>query len=221
MLTSIITNGEITIASFFICLGVALVLGIASALICKIKNQYSKSFIICLAVLPAVVQIVIMLVGGNIGAGIAVAGAFSLVRFRSTPGTAREIAMIFLSMAMGLAIGMGYVILAVVFFVIMALFIVILTFTKFGEPKKAARMLKITIPEDLDYDGIFDDLFTKYFDSVELEKIKTVNMGTMYELVYKVIAKETEVPKAFFDELRCRNGNLKIVCAKVATDNIL
>jgi len=221
MLSSIITTGEVTIASFFICLGVSLVLGIASAFLCRIKNQYTKSFLICLAVLPAVVQIVIMLVGGNIGAGVAVAGAFSLIRFRSVPGTAKEIAMVFLSMTMGLATGMGYVVLAVVFFVVMAIFILVLTFTKFGETKKSDRLLKVTIPEDLDYDGIFDDIFSQYLESVELEKIKTVNMGTMYELQYKVVFKGNDIQKSFFDELRCRNGNLKIMCSKVETNGAL
>jgi uncharacterized membrane protein YhiD involved in acid resistance len=162
-----------------------------------------------------------MLVNGNIGAGVAVAGAFSLIRFRSVPGTAKEIGMIFLAMAIGLATGMGYVVLAVLFFVIMAVFALVLARVRFGGGAKNERQLKITIPENLDYDSLFDDLFEQYALSAELERVKTTNMGTLYELSYRVVFREEQVPKAFLDELRCRNGNLNIVCGRVATQDTL
>lgn len=221
MLDSIISGSGLSLTSFLICTAVSLILGLAVAGLCMVKNKASKSFVLALAVLPAVVQMVIMLVNGNIGAGVAVAGAFSLVRFRSASGSAREIAMIFLAMAIGLATGMGYVAAAAIFFVILALFILLLTFTRFGAGKENERSLKITIPEDLDYDGLFDDLFQRYTSSHELEKVKTSNMGTLYELEYKVVLKGEQMPRAFLDELRCRNGNLNISCGKPVTKEAL
>jgi len=185
------------------------------------KNRYSQGFVITLAMLPAVVELVIMLVNGNIGAGVAVAGTFGLVRFRSVAGTAREIGMIFLAMAIGLATGMGYMALAVLFFCIMAAFSLILSAVRFGGGNANERNLKITIPENLDYDGLFDDLFRKYTASAELERVKTSNMGTMYELSYKIVLKGSSVPKEFLDALRCRNGNLNIVCGRPVTKDSL
>lgn len=185
------------------------------------KSRYTQSFVVTLAMLPAVVQVVIMLVNGNIGAGVAVAGAFSLVRFRSAPGTAREIGIIFLAMAIGLATGMGYVVLAVLFFLVMAVFMLAMSVLRFGGGNEHERELKITIPETLDYDGLFDDLFQKYTRSAELNKIKTTNMGTLYELDYRIVLKSERIPKAFLDELRCRNGNLNIVCGRVTSKEAL
>ncbi len=220
MLNSIIGT-QITLSAFLICTGVSLLLGLGSALLCMYKSSYTQSFILTLAMLPALVQLVIMLVNGNIGAGVAVAGAFSLIRFRSVPGTAREIGLIFLAMAIGLATGMGYVILAVLFFVIMAVYTLVLTLVRFGGTKESERELKITIPENLDYDGLFDDLFAKYTSSARLERVKTTNMGTLYELDYRVVLPGEQVPKAFLDELRCRNGNLNIVCGRIASKEAL
>lgn len=221
MLDSLMTGTEVTIGVFLICTAVSILLGLGTALLCMYKSRYSQSFVVTLAMLPAVVQIVIMMVNGNIGAGVAVAGAFSLVRFRSAPGTAREIGMIFLAMAIGLATGMGYVVLAALFFVIMAAFSLLLTVTRFGAGKANERELKITIPENLDYDDLFDDLFHKYTVSAELDRVKTTNMGTLYELHYRIILKSDRVPKEFIDELRCRNGNLNIVCGRLASKEAL
>ena len=220
MLESIIQT-QITAQVFAICTAVSLALGLGTALLCMYKSRYTQSFIITLAMLPAVVQVVIMLVNGNIGAGVAVAGTFSLVRFRSAPGTAREIGMIFLAMAIGLATGMGYVALAVFFFLVMAVFVLALTALHFGGGAEHERELKITIPENLDYDGLFDDLFEKYTRSARLERVKTTNMGTLYELHYRVVLKTGRIPKEFLDELRCRNGNLNIVCGRTATKEAL
>ncbi|WP_442873529.1 DUF4956 domain-containing protein [Dysosmobacter sp.] len=203
------------------CTGVSLILGLAIAGLCMYKSRYSQSFVVTLAMLPAVVELVIMLVNGNIGAGVAVAGTFGLVRFRSVAGTAREIGMIFLAMAIGLATGMGYVALAVLFFCIMAAFSLILSAVRFGGGNANERDLKITIPESLDYDGLFNDLFQKYTASAELERVKTSNMGTMYELDYKIVLKGSSVPKEFLDALRCRNSNLNIVCGRPVTKESL
>ncbi len=220
MLNSIIDN-QITISAFAICTAVSLVLGLGIALLCMYKSRYTQSFVVTLAILPAVVQVVIMLVNGNIGAGVAVAGAFSLVRFRSVPGSAREIGMIFLAMAIGLATGMGYVTLAVLFFIVMAVFVLALSVLRFGSSNEHERELKITIPETLDYDGLFDDLFQKYTCSAQLYRVKTTNMGTLFELDYHIVLKGERIPKEFLDELRCRNGNLNIVCGRVTSKEAL
>ncbi len=214
MIDSIIQDC-ITLYTFLICTGVSVLLGLSTAFICMFRNKTSQSFALTIAILPAVVQMVIMLVNGNIGAGVAVAGAFSLVRFRSTTGNAREIVMIFLSMTIGLACGMGYVLLAVLFFIIIAVYLLILSLTSFGRSDSSKLELVITIPENLEYDGIFDDIFVKYTDNSNLVKVKTTNMGTLYELVYHINVKGGSVSKAFIDELRCRNGNLGISCGHI------
>ena len=221
MLNSIITGTEITVSAFFICTAVSLLLGIGAALLSMYKSKYSRSFVLTLALLPAMVQIVIMMVNGNIGAGVAVAGAFGLIRFRSAPGSAKEIGLVFLATAIGLATGMGYVAIAAVFFVIIAVFALVLTLTGFGAGAADERELKITIPETLDYDGLFDDLFARYTKSAQLERVKTANMGTLYELSYKIILRDAHATKAFLDALRTRNGNLNIVCGKPVTKEAL
>ena len=213
MLNSIL-GSELTLVSFLICTAVSLLLGVGTALVSMYRSRTTQSFAVTLAILPAVVQLVIMLVNGNIGAGVAVAGAFSLVRFRSMPGTAREIGALFLAMAIGLADGMGYVGLAALTFVIAAIALVALTALRFGQRGSGERILKITIPEDLDYDGPFDDLFERYTTAHTLEKVKTTNMGTLYELRYRITLRQEPVPKVFLDELRCRNGNLNITCCR-------
>ena len=221
MLNSIITGTEITVSAFFICTAVSLLLGLGAALLSMYKAKYSRSFVLTLALLPAMVQLIIMLVNGNIGAGVAVAGAFGLIRFRSAPGSAREIALVFLTTAIGLATGMGYVVVAAVFFLIIAAVWLLLTLTGFGADAADERALKITIPENLDYDGLVDDLFRQYTRSAELEKVKTTNMGTLYELSYRVVLRDARETKAFLDALRTRNGNLNIVCGKPVTKEAL
>lgn len=166
-----------------------------------------------LALLPSVVAVVIMMVNGNVGAGLAVAGTFALVRFRSAQGTAREITGLFFAVALGLACGMGYVALAAVFFVIFSLALIVLTYTHFGE-NGGTRQLKITIPENLDYEELFDDIFEKYTTSHELVRVRTTNMGTLFELTYLISLKGAGMSKEFIDALRCRNGNLSIICGR-------
>ena len=217
ILSSVSTTVSLSLPQLLLCTAASLAMGLGIALVYMYKNTYSKNFVVTLALLPAMVQIVIMLVNGNVGAGVAVAGAFSLVRFRSVPGTAREIGVIFLAMALGLATGMGYVVLAAVFFVIIAVVLFLLTKLGFGTRRTDERLLRITIPENLDYDGLFDDLFATYTTAHTLERVKTANMGTLYELQYRVTLRDAQVPKAFLDALRCRNGNLTISCGPVST----
>ena len=196
--------------AIILCTLSSLILGAAAAAIYCYKNTYTKSFVVTLALLPAMVQIVIMLVNGNLGAGVAVMGAFSLVRFRSVPGSAREIGSLFFAMALGLATGMGYLGYAVLFLLMIGIANILLYSTSFAAPKLIDRELKITIPESLDYEGVFDDLFDKYTTRHELLHVKTSNMGSLYELCYLVRLKDTGINKNFLDEIRCRNGNLEI-----------
>lgn len=207
MFDSIITSG-LTLTNCLICFLVALVLGLLISYLHMKTSKYNKNFIMTLSVLPLLVSVVIMMVNGNLGTGIAVVGAFSLVRFRSIPGNSREIMIIFFAMAIGLALGMGYVAYAVLITLIASLFILILQKSSFGDKKKA-RILRITIPEELDYTSIFDDIFEKYTSGVELVKVKTTNLGSLFELDYCITLKSNE--KDFIDELRSRNGNLKII----------
>lgn len=220
MFNSLLASG-LTAQSFLICTAVSLVLGLLMALCFSFRASFSKSFCLTLAILPAIVQVIIMMVSGSIGAGVAVAGTFSLVRFRSEPGTARQIAALFLSVALGIALGMGYAVLAGVFFLIVTLFFLLLTLVGFGGEHGAQRDLRITIPENLDYEGVFDDLFQQYTTSHSLERVRTTNMGTLYEIRYTVVLKDEKQLKAFMDELRARNGNLTIVCGRVSTESAL
>lgn len=217
-LFSSITADGVNIENFLICIVTSIALGLVIAFGYMYKNKYSKSFVITLALLPAIVQVVIMLVNGNIGTGVAVMGAFGLVRFRSIPGSAKEIGIIFLAMAVGLAVGMGFVVIAVVFTLIITLVSVIFTVTKFGESRKATKELKITIPENLNYNGLFDDIFDEYTTSNKLICVKTTNMGSLYQLMYNIEERDESREKDMIDAIRCRNGNLDIVCGYVSND---
>lgn len=206
------TTTVISVPDFIICIVVSLIIGAFITWVYTYKSRYTASFAITLAMLPAVVCIVIMMVNGNVGAGVAVAGAFSLVRFRSVPGTAKEIGTIFLAMAAGLIAGMGYLAFAVLFALIMGMVMLVLNISGFGTHTRATsdRTLRITIPEDLNYGSAFDDLFEKYLTACEIVSVKTTNMGSLYKLTYHIILKDLAMEKSFIDELRCRNGNLEI-----------
>ncbi len=209
----------ITPEKFLLCLGISLGLGIVLALAYAFKARYTKSFLVTMATLPAIVCVVIMMVNGNVGAGVAVAGAFSLVRFRSAPGSAKEIAAVFLTMGAGLICGMGYIGYASLFTLIMALILVLYNLIDNMRIGGASlrKTVKITIPEDLDYTGAFDDLFDKYTTSHELVRVKTTNMGSMFRLTYNLTLRNAREEKAFIDEIRCRNGNLEIMVSKEET----
>ncbi|SCP97167.1 DUF4956 domain-containing protein [Anaerobium acetethylicum] len=215
MLNTILTD-TFTIGTFLVCMVCSLVLGSVIAWIHSRYNSSSKGLVMTIALLPAIVQVVIMLVNGNLGTGVAVMGAFSLIRFRSVPGSAKEISSIFMAMAVGLATGTGYLITAVIFVVIIGGASILFNVTKFGESDCEEKELKVTIPESLDYSGIFDDLFEEYTKKHELVKVKTANMGSLYKLEYRIRLKNAAAEKAFIDGLRCRNGNLEISCGRVA-----
>lgn len=213
------TAAVISVGDFLLCVVSALLLGLIMAFSYMYRARYTKSFVVTLALLPAVVCVVIMMVNGNVGTGVAVAGAFSLVRFRSVPGTAKEIGTIFLAMGAGLIAGIGYLGYAFLFTGIMCLIFLLYNRLDFGARKNAAayKTLNVTIPEDLDYSEIFDDIFADYAKSSELIRVKTTNMGSMFRLTYNLLLKDAAKEKEMIDKLRCRNGNLEITVSKQDT----
>ncbi len=219
MFSSILTNASsgLNLTSFLICLGVSLVCGILLACVYRQSEHPTKSFLITLAMLPAIVQIVILMVNGNLGVGVAVAGSFSLVRFRSLPGKASDILIIFLAMGLGLCTGMGYVWFALAMAVILCCVLLLFSKTNILEPDSSYRNLRITIPEDLDYTNVFDDVFAEYTKSAKVTAVRTINLGTMYQIIYDVMLKDPTQEKKMIDQLRVRNGNLAIICSKTAT----
>jgi len=194
----------------------SIILGLIIALCYMYRTSYNKSFVVTLVLLPSIVMAVISLVNGNLGTGIAVMGAFSLVRFRSIPGTAKEIGYIFFAMAVGLATGMDYIAFAIVFTIFVGLASLVLYKFKFAEPKMLQKELKITIPENLDYMGLFDDLFQEYTSSYSLIRVRTTNLGSLYQLFYEITLNDQKQEKELIDKIRCRNGNLDIICGRVA-----
>lgn len=200
------------IGFFFISMISALILGVIQAILYTIKNKYTKSFITTLILTPVAVSLVISLINGNLGLGVAVAGAFSLIRFRSAPGTGKEITAIFISMVTGLAVGAGYIEYASIFLVVTSSIMLILNVTNLFNPNRAGnnKILKIAIPEDLNYTTIFNDLFEKYTNYAKKIRVKTTSMGSVFLITYEVVLKEYSLEKSFIDELRCRNGNLEI-----------
>ena len=214
------TAQTLEIGSFMISIISAIVLGLIMAVFYTYKSSYSKGFVVTLATLPAIVAAIIMMVSGSLGASVAVAGTFSLVRFRSAPGTAKEISAIFLAMAAGLACGMGYPAYGALFTVIMCAVNLIYSALKFGEKKdiELRRTLSITVPEDLNYGEIFDDIMTKYTSEWKLVRVKTTNLGSLNKLTYDIVFKENGSEKPMIDELRTRNGNLEISVGRQTAD---
>lgn len=211
--TSVLTEG-ISAESFFICTLTSVILGAVIALTYSYRNRTTKGFVVTLALLPAIVEVVILLVNGNLGAGVAVAGAFSLIRFRSAPGTAKEITGVFLTMAVGLATGMGYIGIAVILTLLLCALEIIYSLTGFGEVRGNPKMLKVTVPENIDYNEVFDGIFEKYTKQHELIKVKTSGLGSLFILTYEITLRDIKKEKEFIDEVRCRNGNLDIIISR-------
>ena len=206
---------------FLICIGAALAAGMLLSGLYIIRNRHTDSYAVTVAVLPAIVSVVIMAVSGDIGAGIAVAGAFSLVRFRSAPGSAREIAVLFLAMASGLLCGMGYIAYALLFAGIVGTVLFALTTFNFGGVREdaAERVVRITIPEDLDYNSEIESVIGEYASEYELTSVRSVNMGSMFRLTYRVSLKDLSKQKEFIDRVRVRNGNLEVAVLRQETEH--
>ena len=209
----------ITPAEFLTCLGVSLGIGLILAALYQYHTRYTRSFVVTLALLPAVVCVVIMMVNGNVGTGVAVAGTFSLVRFRSAPGTAREICAIFLAMAAGLIAGMGYLGYAVLCTLVLggAELLFRMLSAKADGGASLYKTLHITIPEDLDYSDVFDEPLREFTWEYELTSVKTTNMGSLFRLTYNITLRDSRTEKSLIDRLRCRNGNLEITVSKQET----
>ena len=227
MFTSVLGSTEsiaanVTTGGFLLCSVASLVLGAACALIYMFRHKYSRNFVVTLALLPLVVQTVITLVNGNLGAGIAVMGVFNLVRFRSIPGSAKDIGSVFFAMAIGLATGMGYLSLAVLFTAIMGIANVVYVLSSFGRMQTVERELHLTVPEDLEFEGVFEPVLERYADSFELVEVQTSNMGSLYNLTYLMKLRADASVKELIDELRCYNGNLKValVPAQMTRDSL-
>ncbi len=210
---------DMTNEQLLITVGASLLLGFAVALSYWLGGRVSKPLAVSLLVLPVIVQTVIMMVNGNVGAGIAVMGAFSLVRFRSVPGSAREISYIFLAMAIGLATAMGYIAFAALIAVVVGAVLVLLSKVPATFGQKQEKLLRIVMPEDLDYTGVFDDIFATYTKSHVIDRVKTTNLGSMFEVSYIVVLKDDKQEKQMIDDIRCRNGNLTIVCSRYNAPN--
>ncbi len=218
MLLESIYSGSVSAESYLLSLLTALGLGLVSALVFKYRNSHaSQSMVSTLALLPVAVQTVILLVNGNLGVGVAVAGAFSLVRFRSIPGSAREIAALFIAMVVGLAMGTGHLLVAAAFTGFMALATLILAWLRFGDPGDEIRELKITIPETMDFDNVFDKLLSEYTRDWKLMRVRTTHMGSLYELSYRVALKPDVSIWSFMDKLRIHNSNLSIILGRNLT----
>ena len=216
-----VISGTLNINSACICIISAVILGLIISIVHMKTSRYSKNFIITLAVLPILVSVIMIMVNGNLGTGIAIAGAFSLVRFRSMPGNSKEIMSVFFAMTIGISIGAGYVFFATLITITVALMIILFYFINFGEDKNKYKVLDIVVPETLDYDNIFDEIFNKYANKCELLRIKTTNLGSLYELRYNVTLKEGCKEKEFIDSIRVRNGNLKVSMHKQEEGEIL
>ncbi len=201
--------GDITLVSILIMLATAIVMGILNSLIFSYKSFQTRNFSMALALVPLISSVIIFIVNDHLGVGVAVAGAFTLVRFRSVAGNGREIIAIFASMALGLILGMGYIGIAIIVFIVLALLTIILTSVNFGAQYNAMT-LTITIPDYLDYEGIFDSILRKYTKHYSLEKVRTKNMGSLFELTYTVYLKDLRRTKQFLDDIRVRNENLNV-----------
>ena len=204
---------------FLICMAGSLVLGFIIAVCNRYNNRYNKSLSFALVLLPVIVQAIIAMVNGQLGAGIAVAGAFSLIRFRSAPASARDITSIFLAVSVGIANGMGYIGIAVLLTIVVCIISIILSKTNFGAVRDNERDLKVVIPESLNYEDVLDPVMRKYTTRHELVRVKTTNMGSLYNLHYHITLKPEVSEKKFIDELRIYNGNLEISCARPDSKN--
>ena len=205
------TTATVSLQNCLICIGVAIVLGIVISAVHKATTKTTTNFLLTIAILPALVQVVILLINGNLGTSFAVAGAFSLIRFRSMPGNSKEIITVFWAMTIGLALGMGYVVFSIIVTAIIAILMLIISKVLDRIEGTHTKKLKVVIPENLDYNEVFNDIFSKYTVKQELVKVKTTNMGSTFELTYMITLKDKINEKEFMDEIRVRNGNMLVM----------
>ena len=219
MFTSVLngTESTLSVTAVLICLAASIVCGLMIALVYRACEHPNKGFSLTLAILPAIVQMIILMVNGNLGVGVAVAGSFSLVRFRSLPGKASDILIIFLAMAVGLCTGMGFVWFALASTIAVCALYFIYAKTPVLDADQSYRNIRITMPEDLDYTNVFDEVFKEYTKSYEVASVRTINLGTMFQVEYNITLKDVKSEKAMIDQIRIRNGNLPVICGRAAT----
>ena len=213
-----IFTGSLTLGQFLLAVVASMILGFIVALVFMFRNTYTKSFISALILIPAIETVVIMLVNDNLGVGLSVAGSFALIRFRSVKGNAKELVAVFLAMTIGIICGTGFIVIAGIYTLLLSFVMFILALSGLGKMSENERYLKITIPESLNYDEVFDKILDKYASSWELESIKTLTLGSLFRVDYKVTLKDPAQTKKMIDEIRTRNGNLEIMCSKPATN---
>lgn len=216
MFTSILNEAEglMSVSELLICTGASIACGFMIALIYMYRSHYTKNFVTALVLLPALVQVVIMIVNGNLGTSIAVMGAFALLRFRSAPGNSKDMTALFFSIVVGLANGMGYLTFSICIVAVVGLVFFLINATHFAESGRKYKTLNVLIPENLDYEDVFSEIFEQYLVSAELIKVKTTDLGSMFELSYEIVLKDPKKEKELIDAIRCRNGNLTITCSK-------
>ncbi len=215
---SSIFTGSLTLGQFMLAIVASMFMGLILSIVFMYRNTYTRSFISALVLIPAVETVVIMLVNDNLGVGLSVAGSFALIRFRSVKGNAKELVAVFIAMTIGIICGTGYVALAAVFTLLLCAVMFALNLTGFGQMSENERYLKITIPESLNYDEIFDDVLNEYASSWQLDSIKTLTLGSLFRLDYTLTMKDPSRMKKMIDELRTRNGNLEIMCSRPAVN---
>lgn len=215
-LFSSIFTSTFTLGQFLTAVMASMVLGFVVSIYYMFRNTYSKSFVPSLILIPAIECVVIIMINGNMGAGIAVAGSFALIRFRSARGSAKDLTAIFMAMAIGIICGTGYIGIAVLFTLIVCVMGMFLSLVKYGECDGKMRYLKITVPENLNYDEVFEEVLNNYCSSYEIEKVKTLSLGSLFRVDYSIVMKDTSKIKAMIDDLRISNNNLEIVCGKEA-----
>ncbi len=225
MLETIIasTNGEsFTLINALIVIGASILLGFIISLVYMYthkKDGYASGFTLTLIMLPVIISIIILLVGNNVARAFSLAGAFSIIRFRSAPGDPKDIAYVFFTLAVGLACGMGYVGYGLIVTIILCVVLIVLDKIKFAMPKTKNMRLKILVPEDLNYEGVFDEVLERYSSKWTMESVKTKDFGALFEISYRVHLNENVSQKKFIDELRCKNGNLNIALTSTGLED--
>lgn len=216
MFTSVLNEAEglMSVSKLLLCTGTSIACGFVIALIYMYRSHYTKNFVTALVLLPALVQVVIMIVNGNLGTSIAVMGAFALLRFRSAPGNSKDMTALFFAIVIGLANGMGYLTFSICIVAVVGLVFFLINATHFAESGQKYKTLTVLIPENLDYEDVFREIFDQYLLSAELIKVKTTDLGSMFELSYEIVLKDPKKEKELIDAIRCRNGNLTITCSQ-------
>ncbi|SDX54521.1 DUF4956 domain-containing protein [Paenibacillus sp. CF384] len=211
LFSSAAEGSALTLTDALLTLFVAIALGLLiSWTYMRTQVGYTQNFALTMIVLPVIVAIIILLIGSNVARAFSLAGAFSIIRFRSAPGDPKDIAFVLFTMAAGLACGVGSFGYAVLFTVVLCVLMFVLRAVNFGAKRATQKLLKVTIPENLGYEEAFDEIFNMFDVAYELRKVRTTELGSLYEVVYAITLDPQTNQKELLDAIRCRNGNLDI-----------